>query len=71
MDKSLGDRLSEILLAPARSIPRMGIKSTDFNLTDEDKQALLEPGRTGARSLLESFDFEDYKRKWRPAAAPA
>ena len=51
----------------ARTIPisSVGVKSTDFGLTDQQKQALLESGRSAARSFLSAFDFEAYKHAWR------
>ena len=47
------------------AIDSKGIGSTEFDLTDESKQALLESGQMAARSFLETFDFGKYKRKWR------
>jgi NTE family protein len=54
----------------ARTIPinAVGVKSTDFDLTGQKKQALLESGQLAARSFLSGFDFEEYRRTWRGAA---
>ena len=47
------------------AISSVGVKTTDFDLTDQRKQELLESGRSAARSFLSTFDFEEYKRTWR------
>ncbi len=55
----------------ARTIPisAEGIKTTDFDLTDDQKQQLLDSGRSGAHKFLSDFDFEKYKEEWRADAA--
>lgn len=47
------------------SISSVGVGSTDFGVTEEQKAALLESGRSAARQFLSAFDFEEYKRAWR------
>jgi hypothetical protein len=43
----------------------MGVKSTDFDLADGEKQELLRSGQRAARSFLSAFDFYEYRRTWR------
>jgi len=51
------------------AISAVGVKSTEFDLTDENKQQLLDSGRSAAHSFLSTFDFEEYKRIWRAAGS--
>lgn len=62
--------VSERHWARTIAIDSMGIKSTDFDLTDEDKQALLKSGQSAADAFLTKFDFEAYKREWRASTTP-
>jgi NTE family protein len=43
-----------------------GYKSTDFHLTNEDKTTLLTKGKEAGTQFLTSWDWEAWKRKWRP-----
>ncbi|MBM3932777.1 MAG: phospholipase [SAR202 cluster bacterium] len=47
------------------AIDAKGIGSTNFNLTEFQKNTLLDSGRAAARSFLKDWDFEEYVRTWR------
>lgn len=48
------------------SIPTLGIKSTDFNLSKEDSDKLYLSGYESCRRFLQQWDFKEYisKHKW-------
>lgn len=46
-------------------IDHLGIPSTAFDLTNDQKRQLYESGRSGARSFLATWDFERYKAQFR------
>jgi NTE family protein len=50
----------------ARTIPicTLGVKTTEFALDDNMKQRLLDSGREGARAFFETWNFEEYIKKW-------
>lgn len=50
-------------------IPTESVTTTKFDLTEEDKQTLLTSGRIAAERILEKWDFEEYKRKFREKKA--
>lgn len=41
------------------------IKTTDFDITQEESQALFKNGAEAAREFLKTWDFEAWKRKYR------
>jgi NTE family protein len=41
------------------------IKATDFDITQEESQALFKNGEEAARNFLKKWDFEDWKKKYR------
>jgi NTE family protein len=53
------------------AISTEGVRLTEFNLTDAQKQKLLDSGQSAARSFLSSFSFEEYLRTWRASPAAA
>jgi NTE family protein len=52
-------------------IPTVGVQTTEFNLSDEKKMALYNSGKQSAVQFLETWDFEEYKQKFRAQAAPS
>lgn len=46
-------------------IPTGKVTTTKFELTEEDKHFLLSSGHAAADKFLETWDFEDYKHKFR------
>lgn len=50
-------------------IPTESVATTKFDLTEEDKQTLLQSGRIAAEQFLRKWDFEEYKRKFREKEA--
>jgi NTE family protein len=52
-------------------IPTVGVKTTDFNLSDAKKVALYKSGMGAAAEFLETWDFEEYKQKFRTQQAPS
>jgi NTE family protein len=42
---------------------------TDFDLNDQQKQRLYNNGRAAARSFLDSWDWDEYRARYRPPAA--
>jgi NTE family protein len=51
-------------------IPTLGVRTTDFDLSRERREALYESGRRAAGRFLEDWDFEDYKRIFRRQRPP-
>lgn len=49
-------------------IPTMGVRTTEFDIPKDRAQALFNSGRTAAEQFLASWDFEEYKRKFRSGA---
>lgn len=51
----------------ARTIPidTVGVGTTDFDITEADKQRLWESGQSAARGFFDKWDFEGYLREWR------
>lgn len=47
------------------SIPTLGVRTTEFNLSKEKSQALYEAGYQAAGKFLESWDFEQYIKNYR------
>jgi NTE family protein len=46
-------------------IPTMGIQTTQFELTDEDKTLLLRAGQEAAIKFFKTFDFKGHNQKYR------
>jgi NTE family protein len=44
---------------------RKEIKTTDFNITQEDSQALFKNGVVASREFLKTWDFEEWKSRYR------
>jgi NTE family protein len=49
-------------------IPTMGVRTTEFDIPPDKARALFESGRTAAEQFLASWDFEEYKRRFRSGA---
>jgi NTE family protein len=45
------------------------LRATDFNLKDSDKRMLFDSGRAAAEKFLSTWNFEEYKVKYRTVAA--
>jgi NTE family protein len=52
-------------------IPTLGVRTTEFNIADDRARALFESGRTAAQQFLASWDFEEYKRRFRSGSTVA
>jgi len=52
--------------AQARTVfvDTFGIRATDFEISNEQQEALYESGRQAARTFLKSWDFAEYKRQF-------
>lgn len=62
--------MSESTIVRTCTIPAGDIGTTDFNLTDAQKQGLLQNGRDGAAKFIDSFDPGSYRNTYgRPLAA--
>ena len=46
-------------------IPTLGVKTTEFDIAAEQRDALLQSGATAAATFLRGFDFEDYVKQYR------
>jgi NTE family protein len=46
-------------------IPTLGVGTTEFEITDDRKQALYESGRSAAADFLSTWDFEGYISEFR------
>lgn len=46
-------------------IPTMGVRSTDFDLSLAQREALYVSGKTAATEFFDRWDFEEYKRLYR------
>lgn len=44
-------------------IPTLGIQTTDFGITKEQKRALFKSGFSAAKKFFEEWDFTDYKKR--------
>jgi NTE family protein len=51
-------------------IPTLGVRTTDFDITDAERDALFESGREAAEHFLAKWDFERYKARYRKAEPP-
>ena len=51
------------------TIPNLGVKATEFNLSRETGEALYESGRDAAAAFLDTWDFEAYKTAFRSGKA--
>jgi NTE family protein len=51
----------------ARSVPikTLGVQSTDFGITSEQKDMLAASGKKAAQEFFKNWDFEKYKKKYR------
>jgi NTE family protein len=49
-------------------IPTLGVRTTQFDIQPDQARALFESGRSAAEQFLASWNFEDYKRKFRSGA---
>jgi NTE family protein len=67
ISKSKGDYDRTIGIPTVVTIHTMDkeIGTTDFNITHEESQALYENGVRVAREFLETWDFEEWKRRYR------
>jgi NTE family protein len=52
-------------------IPTVGVQTTDFNLSDEKKAALYTSGKNAASDFLQTWNFEEYKQKFRAQLPPS
>jgi NTE family protein len=52
-------------------IDTFGVKATDFDLTRATADRLFGSGRSAAEAFLETWDFDDYVRRFRSVAEPA
>jgi NTE family protein len=50
-------------------IPTLGVSTTQFDISPEQSRALFESGRGAAAKFLQTWDFEDYKARFRGASA--
>jgi NTE family protein len=46
-------------------IPTLGVRTTEFDIPEDKAQALFKSGHDAADSFLASWDFEEYKAKFR------
>ena len=46
-------------------IPTLGIRTTEFGLSQERSQALFEAGRAAAETFLKDWSFENYLEQYR------
>ena len=46
------------------AIPSMGIRTTQFDLTSQEKTLLLRSGQEAAIRFFKVWDLESYNRKW-------
>jgi NTE family protein len=46
-------------------IPTMGVRTTEFDIAPNRARELFNSGRAAAEQFLASWDFEEYKRKFR------
>jgi NTE family protein len=46
-------------------IPTMGVGTTEFGITPERAQQLFDSGKSAAQQFLTTWNFEDYKRRFR------
>jgi NTE family protein len=51
-------------------IPTLGVKTTEFDIPSARAKALFQSGQDAADRFLASWDFEDYKAKFRSGKAP-
>jgi NTE family protein len=47
------------------AIPTLGVRTTEFDLTEDRAKALYESGRTAAETFLETWDFQGYIAQFR------
>lgn len=52
------------------AIDTLNIGGTDFNLTDQQKEALYHSGQQAAEEFLKTWDFEKYKAQYRNGQQP-
>ncbi|HSM81604.1 MAG TPA: patatin-like phospholipase family protein [Nodosilinea sp.] len=52
-------------------IPSMGVQTTDFSLSEQQKHELYDSGRRAAQEFLETWDFEKYKQDFRTQQPPS
>jgi NTE family protein len=52
-------------------IPTVGVQSTEFNLSESKKMALYDSGMHAAKDFLHTWNFEEYKQKFRAQEAPS
>lgn len=52
------------------AIPTCGVTTTQFDITREQTEALLQSGATAAADFLRTWDFAAYVRKYREGTAP-
>ncbi len=57
--------LEQATFARTIGIPTLGVRTTEFDLSRERKEALYESGREAAATFLESWDFDGYIREFR------
>jgi NTE family protein len=46
-------------------IPTLGVRTTEFDIPEDKARQLFESGQTAAEQFLASWDFADYKRRFR------
>ncbi len=51
-------------------IPTLGVKTTQFDITPEQAQALFDSGQKAAADFLDAWDLDAYKAKFRSATPP-
>jgi NTE family protein len=50
------------------AIDALGVKTTEFDLGDAEKDALYESGRSAAETFLRDWSFDDYIEHFRTGA---
>lgn len=51
-------------------IPTLGVKTTQFDITPSESQALFESGQNAAKQFLATWDFQAYVERFRTATPP-
>ena len=51
-------------------IPTLGVRTTNFGLQPEQKEALYLSGTKAAQAFFKIWDFEKYKARYRSVYAP-
>lgn len=52
-------------------IPTFGVRATDFDLSKENRDKLYQSGVEAAEKFFQTWNFEEYKKKYRQAEPPS